>query len=39
MVTKEHRDFELCSLILALLHDSTAKVLMEDMGPNRIDWC
>ena len=38
MVTKEHREFELFAVPLTFLHHSTAKMLMEDPGPDRIGW-
>jgi hypothetical protein len=37
MLTKEHRELELCTVTLAFLHHPTAKMLVEDLGSNRID--
>src|SRR5919198_318610 len=36
VVAKAHREFELLALVLALLHHTTAKVLVEYLGPHRI---
>jgi hypothetical protein len=38
MVAKAHREFELFAVSLAFLHHSTAEMLMEDLGPDSIDW-
>src|SRR5439155_17731062 len=38
MVTEENREFELFAVPLAFLYYSTAEMLMEEPGPDRIGW-